>query len=237
MTDGIPRTLGETIDKRVRSFLSNVHTSMPGKVVTFYPATATTGPMADVELAVKHQVFDDDGNRTYEDYQTLQAVPVGCLRAGGYVIWLPVVAGDTVNVLFSESSIDEWRSSGQTSKPWDARRHSIGWPICVPIIAPDVMPLAVGDAAARLAGMVVGRDGQDEQIRIGPGTIQIGATATDFVALSSKVDALFTALGNVFSSWTPVATDGGAALKTLLSAPSPAGFHPATVAATLTKAK
>lgn len=229
MTQGLPRTLGEVVEKRIRSMLSNVHTTMAGKVVTFYPATSTQGATADVELGAQHQVFDDDGARTYEDYPVLQAVPVGALRAGGFVVWLPIAVGDYVLVLFNESSIDEWRSSGQKGAPTDSRRHSIGWPICIPMIAPDSAPLAAGDIAARAAGMVIGKDGSSEQIRIASGSIQMGATATDFVALASKVDALFAVIAGV----VPVSPGGGsaiiAAVKTYLTTHS-------TVAATITKA-
>ncbi len=61
---------------------------------------------------------------------------------------------------------------------------------------------------------------------------------SDFVALAAKVDAQLAALDAVFSAWTPVAFDGGLALKTLLTALQigPPTW-PASVAATKAKAE
>jgi hypothetical protein len=74
-------------------------------------------------------------------------------------------------------------------------------------------------------------------LRIDPdGTVHVGEyPAADFLALASKVDAVFTSLRSIFTAWTPVPNDGGAALKTLLDAASPAGWHPASVAAARAK--
>lgn len=44
------------------------------------------------------------------------------------------------------------------------------------------------------------------------------AGGADYVALATKVDAIFNSLQSIFNSWTPVPNDGGAALKTLLNA-------------------
>lgn len=64
------------------------------------------------------------------------------------------------------------------------------------------------------------------------GTVHLaGFPAADFVALAAKVDEQFTALKNIFTSWTVVPNDGGAALKTLL-----ADWDPASVAAARTRA-
>src|SRR5581483_620344 len=73
-------------------------------------------------------------------------------------------------------SLAEWRQTGETSEPADVRRHSAGWPIAIPGVFPDTKPLDPLDLAARAAGMIVGRDGEPEQIRIQSGLIQIGHT-------------------------------------------------------------
>lgn len=49
------------------------------------------------------------------------------------------------------------------------------------------------------------------------GEIGIGASPTDFVALAGLVLGALNTLKSVFSSWAPVAQDGGAALKALFT--------------------
>lgn len=65
-----------------------------------------------------------------------------------------------------------------------------------------------------------------------------GSDVTDFVALASKVDALFNSLKTMFTSWAPVPLDGGASLKALattaLAAPP---WTPLSTAASKVKAK
>ncbi len=58
------------------------------------------------------------------------------------------------------------------------------------------------------------------------GTVHLGERdASDFVALASKVDAEFARIWDMLSNWTPVAQDGGAALK-LLVGPAAALVEP-----------
>lgn len=57
--------------------------------------------------------------------------------------------------------------------------------------------------------------------------LEVG-NATDFVAMSQKVDALWTSLYTAFSSWVVAPNDGGAALKATFTASFPSS--PSTVA-------
>lgn len=73
------------------------------------------------------------------------------------------------------------------------------------------------------------------------GTVLLGGSdATDFVPMTTKVDARWTALFNAFSAWVPgaVAGDGGAAVATSLKAAiASAASAYQTVASTTTKVK
>lgn len=66
------------------------------------------------------------------------------------------------------------------------------------------------------------------------GTFDVG-NGSDFVAMSAKVDALWDAFYNMFTTWGPVANDGGAALKTQFTVFFPAP-GPSPVASTNLKA-
>ena len=66
-----------------------------------------------------------------------------------------------------------------------------------------------------------------------PAGVSVG-TGSDSVAMAAKVDALWNAFYTMFSAWTPVAQDGGAALKTAFTAAF--SSPPASVASTNLKA-
>ena len=73
------------------------------------------------------------------------------------------------------------------------------------------------------------------EIKPGPGQVAGVGTATDFVAMATKVDLLWSTLWTVFNSWVVAPTDGGGALKTaFLAAFPPPG--PNSVASTNLKA-
>jgi len=200
---GLSRSQIEIITKIVRAHLAEVHTALPGKVVRYDSAKQ----LADVQLQVKMSVWDDDQKRVYEEIPILPEVPVGFMRGGGYFCSLPLAVGDFVLVIFSESSMQEWRSTGQLSEPaGDARRHSVGWPFCIPCGYPDTSPLASGDNPARQAGLVFGKDGSTEQIRFANGVIEIGVGTLQKVALETKVDTWMQEIKSKFNAHTHVET-------------------------------
>lgn len=66
------------------------------------------------------------------------------------------------------------------------------------------------------------------------GIVYVGTEPEDFAANATLVDAEFARIWDMLSNWTPLAYDGGAALKTLASS---AGPLVETVACTQLKAK
>lgn len=189
-----------------------MYVARPGKVTAYDPLTNT----AVVQPMIKHALYKGDGERVYEELPEIPFVPVLFPRASGYAITLPVATGDYVLLVFCDVSLAEWREGGDVSEPVDARRHSIGWPVAVPGFFPDVAPLSPNplDVAARLAGMCMGADGGEDQVRFRGGKIELGhdavtGQALDSMALASKVDALMNAIVNAVI----VPNDGGAAIK------------------------
>lgn len=223
------RSLGEVIEGWTRSALAHVHTSLPARVVKF-DAHANT---VDVELVVKGDFTNrETREREYEERPQIGGVPVIWPRGGGYVMTLPIAAGDFVWLMFSEQALGEWRTTGQVSEPKDARRHSIGYPFALPGAFPDVSPLASVDDANRATKMIIGEDGGNAQIVIDADAmpsplIKIGKNATDFVALASLVQA---ALDTIKTHTHPVV---GAAANA--SSELAGGLGP--VAATIAQAK
>jgi len=194
---GRPVSWSEAIQAICRAQIAGIRTSIPGKVLRY----DDTKQRADVEILVNDFFFSEDtpGIPIYEEFPTLVNVPVRWLRAGGFVLTMPLGVGDRVWVDFAERSLSEWKARGEKVSPKDLQRHA-EWATCIPGGYPETEPLASGDAAARAAGVVLGKDGAETQIRIAASEIKIGATASDFVALQTPVEAKLNALISAFNA-------------------------------------
>jgi hypothetical protein len=226
--------LAEVLREALEQRLSDLHTAMPGSVVKYNPATQE----ADVQPLLKRAYVNEDGSEGTDLLPVIQGVQVLFPRAGKFFITFPIQVGDPVFLVFSERSLDEWSaSSGNVPlDPIDLRMHDISDAVAIPGLYPDTLPIT--DTVA--AGMAMGKE-KGVHIRITEGeTVEIttkGAAASvgGFVAMSTLVDFIFTTIDTIFrTGWTPVANDGGAALKTawLAAFITP----PSTVASTNLKA-
>lgn len=180
--------------------LSGVRTTMPGRI-TAYDATKQ---MASVQPLIREAYVDERGAERYEDLPQIHSVPVMFVGPARARITWPVQVGDLCVIWFSSSSLDAWvlRGTTQTVDPRDARRHDLNDAIAmVGLHSPGAPPTPAPTDA------IVVHAGDGVTIKLG------GADATENVAWHSALEAL----AEVFSSWTPAAGDGGAALKTLLS--------------------
>lgn len=169
-------SIAEVIRAAIESQLADVHTCLPGRVVSYDPATQ----QADVQIVVRRASEAADGSTALEDFPVLPAVPVAWMRGGGYSLQFPLAKGDHVWLMFSEAAMGFWRASGQVSEPGDLARHSLSYPIALPCIAPD---------AAKLPPVM-----GDEAVLQTPGYLRVGGPAAQEVALASLVDARFSAL-------------------------------------------
>jgi hypothetical protein len=179
--------------------------------VESYDASAQT---CDVLPQLKRQMPDGDGGFTIEDLPVLPGVPVCHPRGGGFFASFPLQKGDFVLVVFAERPIGNWRQKGQASNPGDNRMHPLAGAMAIPCnLYPSSQALQDVDGT----NMVIGKDGTSgAQVVITPTGIELGGNAAA-VALASKVKAWFDAFNAAVTGWTPVANDGGAALKAALS--------------------
>lgn len=213
-------TISELLREAIANEKADIHTALPGKVVAYYHEDQT----ADVQPAVRAQQHEGKGDP--ETLPILPRVPVGFPRGGGYFVAFPLAPGDQVILVFSEAATGQYQASGEVSDPLDLRRHSVGYAWAIPAGAPD--PSKLADAPSTADGkLVVGKDGNDAQIVVSAGTVQIGKGATDFAALASVVNANFTAV----LAWLAAHTHPGGAVSTT---PPPVTSN---VAASLTKVK
>jgi hypothetical protein len=176
-------SLQEIIHAAIASHADGVHVALPGRVVSYNPATQTAAVKPSVSIPIRTL----EGAPSYEQTPTIPDVPVAWTSGGGCTIALFLAPGDPVMLVFSDVSMGDYLASGADADPLDTRRHSMGHPIAIPGGArPD--PHALADAPSS-PGVVIGIDGADGQIRIDATGIKLGKTATDFVALAALVDA------------------------------------------------
>jgi hypothetical protein len=217
-------TLAEVLRTAIENRLLDVHTAIPGKVVTYDAARQT----ADVQPMVRHAFRRSDGSTAFEDLPVCPSVPVAWPSGGGFYLHLPLAAGDTVMLVFSQSATGAYRETGQLSPPGDLRRHSPGYPIAIPMRL--AVPQVMADAPA--SGQAVAIVAPGGHLRV---SATGGAASSEFVALSEKVTAQLQALKDAITGAVPLAQDGGAQLKTqILSA---LAAWPGDVASTTLKAQ
>lgn len=91
-----------------------------------------------------------------------------------------------------------------------------------------------GEVSVAADGDVTLEQNSGESLTVGSSSVDAGA-GSDFVAMATKVDTLWTTLYTLLSTWTPVPMDGGAAFKaaSIAAFPSP----PASVASGNLKAE
>lgn len=100
IVDGIQGAISEQI--------SNMHTAVPGKIVSYDAAsgTATVQPVM--------QITKPNGEKI--DYPQISGVPVTCPQGGGQnaSMGFPIKAGDGVMLIASEKSLDYWMYGRET---------------------------------------------------------------------------------------------------------------------------
>lgn len=164
--------IAEVIEAAIESALIDVHTALPGKVQAYDAATQT----ATIELQVKRTLPKADGTYATEDLPVLENVPVQFLRVAAFAVTVPVAAGDFGFVIFSEMSIDQWRSKGANTSPGDIGRHTLTGAVFLPGLVPNDKALKT---AAHASNLVIGLDDDNAQIHVTPsGSVLIGADAT-----------------------------------------------------------
>jgi hypothetical protein len=211
----------ELLERAVRKGLIAAHAGMPGEVVAVDLQAGTV----DVKPRLQIPVLTAAGELTGESIPVLRKVPIVFYSGGGFSFTMPVAAGDSCWLSFADFAMDEWKGQGQESAPIDLRSHHLADAVAIFALRPFSKPLQVDADAASF-----GKDG-GLRVKVKDSTIELGG-ATDAVALASKVDAQLGALKTALNSWVPVPSDGGAALKTILTAlfaTWPAGVGSATI--------
>lgn len=234
--------LAEVIRRALDARLGEVHSAMPARVVKWDAAKQA----ADCQPLVQRAYLDERGARQVATLPVIPGVPVMFQGGGPFRLTFPlsdgslVIDGDTIpattgTLFFAECSLDRWLTGkGEIVDPEIDHGFALHDGIFVPGLHPFGAPL--GSCPTDHA--TLGHD-SGVQIHFHKGTIAIGdESGNAFIARADKDDDNWTKLKTAIQSWTPVANDGGAALKTILMAliTGPPAW-PASVAATQGKVK
>lgn len=238
-------TLASLLDEVRRSTRESMYCALPASIVAYTPATQR----ADVKPQLKHTVRDALENKELvEDLPILCDVPIMFQRFGGFMLTMPVAVGDTVLLVFTDRSIDKWKTNGGNVDPIDLRAHDISDAVAIPGLypGPEALPSTL------TTGLAIGKEGDTTlQIHIDGTSINLGGPgAVEFVALSQKVEQNFAyiaaALKKIASILAPSSDPTPAAVMTIANtvvvtdgspgATMAAPFTATSVAATKAKA-
>jgi hypothetical protein len=220
MSDFTRPEIYDIVYEAIQSALLNMHVAQVGIVQSYDDATQT----CSVQPAIKRPVPVEDGSVQTEALPIVQNVPVVVFGSPKLSVQVELAKGDTVLLVYLDYSPAAWRRNGSVSEPIDVSQHSSSYPVAIPWHRPK------GKGASDAASSIGASGGP--RLKFSSSAIEAGDAAL-YVAISDKVDAALQALASAFSSWTPVPMDGGAALKTVLSALAGTGWPQATAGTVL----
>lgn len=112
-------TLEEAIRSVIERRLVDVHTTLPGKIVSYDKATQK----ATIQIQLKKRYVDG----TLVSIKPLPAVPISWPRANGgkSFLHMNLLPGDDVVLHFCERSLDNWKTQGGMTDPDDTRKFNL----------------------------------------------------------------------------------------------------------------
>ncbi len=189
----------DVFSKFYDSKMENVHTCIPG-IIESYDGHATR--KATVKPAIK--LNRENGDNI--EILPITNVPVIFPSSTAFNMVYPLQQGDSCLILFSETGIGTYLdSSGSVVDSDDYARFSLTDAICLPGLFPFGQVPATKTIELDEEGVLKFFEGTESFV--------LGDVLK--TEIQKNIDAL-TQLQTDFTSWIPVATDGGAALKLIL---------------------
>lgn len=173
-------SISDAIMSMIDKGIGDIHTAIPGTVVSYNPTTQISSIRANVKRLL---------NDILVDIPVINNVPVVWPRVGTAWIHMPLVEGSQVLLVFCERSIDTWKTSGGQYDPGDVRRHHLTDAVAIPGCYPFSQPMLDVDADA--VQIVNGL--ADIRLYSG-GTFKFGNKAIDLLSLFDQALAQASAL-------------------------------------------
>ena len=127
-------SVSEVINAHIRAAISDLHTAIPARVLSFNPLTGTV----DVAAAIDQTLSDG----SVLSRGPIRQVPVQFASSPRTLISFPIKAGDTGQLIFQERSTDEWLAQssaaegGSNVSAVDRRMHDYNDCVFIPGIYP-----------------------------------------------------------------------------------------------------
>ncbi len=189
--------LALVLQEAIDSALIDVHTGLPGVVQSYNDTTKT----CEIEIQTKRMLEKQDGTYASEELPILVNVPISNAGSSEYVTAYALSPGDTGMVMFSETSLDQWRTKGELTSPSDIERHGLSGGVFYP--AP--LPIAKLVTDILTSGAFFGKVG-GVQLRATGTTMEAttagAVAASDFVALAALVLTELTAIKTAYDTHT-----------------------------------
>jgi hypothetical protein len=198
-------TLYDTIQSVVQTLMLDLNFCLPAKIVAYDKATQ----YADVQIQL-YQKFSD-GSLVLPP--VIPNVPVKHPRAqgGAAFMHMPLTAGDDVTLVFSQRSLDNWKTQGGESDPNSTRKSHItdAYALIGGSAIPDAFSPATDDAIEIVNGTAAINIYPSGKFKITNGTDDlISLVQQGFQTLSE--DTVNTMLGpqplNDFETYSQIAT-------------------------------
>lgn len=191
-------SLAQLLKLAVDNRLLDVHTALIGRIEKY----DASSQLADIQPVLRRAIKTQEGINQ-EDLPLLVDVPVIFPRAGGFFLSLPIQSGDYVQVIFNESSIDEFLTVS-TPTIESAGRFTLQGAVAIPGIFPQSASLQ----GAHKTNFVAGQD-NGVQIHIDGEKIRLGSDKADeALAIASKVKEELDRIKSAFNGHTHISSTG-----------------------------
>ncbi len=128
-------TLTAAVQAIIENRLGNMHTCLPGVIKTY----DTTKKTANIQPSLKRKYQNED---TEILLPIIPNVPVCFPQTTTSIISVPLKVGDDALLIFSERSLDIWKSKGGVISPEDTRKFDLSDAFAIPAPKPIQQGLA-----------------------------------------------------------------------------------------------
>jgi hypothetical protein len=178
--------LPEAVAQAAQAESQSVYTSLPGRIVSFDPATQT---------ATVKPLYKAKFNGVATEMPELLDVPVMMPRGGGFAFTFPIKPGDGVQLQFQSRNADLWFNDGGEQEAFSARTNDLSDAVAIPGLEPG--PRVISDYNA-----------DSLEIRSVDGTTKIELTSDGKIALESAGEELVNILDEFMAVMESHTNDG-----------------------------
>lgn len=204
-------SLAEAFRNAFDESMLEVRVALPCKVVSYDATTRTVS----VTPLVGRYVRNLEGSERAELLPVLNTVPVIFPGGGGAEATFPIQPGDTGELSFHDSSLDEWKAAdNQPVIARDIRQHHLSDATFRPGLRSPGGPGNAPRTDAAVFGYATAESGGTHAVHVTPDGIALGeANPAYFVALAEKIEADLATLKDAIAGAAVGSSDGGAVFK------------------------